>query len=167
MIVALAAATSTFHLPFKPVERLLNDQTTGRQEVWQDALVGWRTSPIGGVGPDIREGLTLSYLSRDGCQVTPTLERNQITCPAALGRWSSTWLIAHNAWLHWLLESGILGLAGLCTVMVYTLWRAMNLGHPFTVAVLFGFTAMNVVDVVIAVPSPFCRIVVVSGRSGS
>ncbi|WP_240741701.1 O-antigen ligase family protein [Deinococcus sp. KSM4-11] len=153
VIVVLAAATSTFHLPFKPVERLLNDQTTGREAVWRDALVGWRTSPIGGVGP-YQGGAYLSYLSRDGCQLTPTLERNQITCPAALGRWSSTWLIAHNAWLHWLLESGILGLAGLCTVMVYTLWRAMNLGDPFTVAVLFGFTAMNVVDVVIAVPSP-------------
>ena len=38
--------------------------------------------------------------------------------------------------------------------MGYALWRSVQLGDPFVLAVLFGFTAMNVVDVVIALPSP-------------
>jgi len=148
-----AFATTSLNVPFKPLDRLLNDQTSGREYVWQDAVSGWETSPLGGVGP-YQGGPYLTYLFKDGCQLTPTLQRNKIECPQQLSRWSSVWLIAHNAWLHWLLESGIIGLSGLLAIMVYALWRAIQLGDPFTLAVLYGFTAMNVVDVVIAVPSP-------------
>jgi O-antigen ligase len=151
-LVAAAAATSSAHIPFKPLNRLLNDQTSGREYVWRDAIAGWHTAPLGGVGP-YQGGPYLTYLFKDGCQLTPTLERNNITCPAALNRWSSVWLIAHNVWLHWLLESGVIGVSGLLAVVGYALWRATRLGDPVTLAVLFGFTAMNVVDVVIAVPS--------------
>ncbi|MBB5375764.1 O-antigen ligase [Deinococcus metalli] len=152
VLVVLAAATSSAHLPFKPLNRLLNDQTSGREYVWQDAIEGWKTSPLGGVGP-YQGGPYLTYLFKDGCQLTPTLERNDIGCPAALTRWSSVWLIAHNAWLHWLLESGVIGVAGLLAVMSYALWLATRQGDPLTLAILYGFTAMNVVDVVIALPS--------------
>ncbi|WP_291428887.1 hypothetical protein [Deinococcus sp.] len=62
------------------------------------------------------------------------------------------WLIAHNAWLHWLLETGVIGTAGLLAVMGCGLWRATRQGAPLTLAVLFDYTAMNVVR---------------SGRSGS
>ena len=68
-------------------------------------------------------------------------------------RWSSVWQIAHNAWLHWLLETGVIGTLGLVAVMGYALWRAALIGDPLLLAVLYGFTAMNVVDVVIALPS--------------
>ena len=152
-VVLAAFATTSLNASFKPLERLLNDQTSGREYVWQDAVRGWETSPLGGVGP-YQGGPYLTYLFKDGCQLTPTLERNKVGCPEELDRWSSVWLIAHNAWLHWLLESGIIGLSGLVTVMGYALWRAVRLGDPFVLAVLFGYTAMNVVDVVIAVPSP-------------
>lgn len=152
LVVALAAATSTANIPFKPVERLLNDQTSGREYIWQDAVRGWQTSPIGGVGP-YQGGPYLTFLFKDGCQLTPTLERNNITCPETLSRWSSLWLIAHNAGLHWLLESGVIGLSGLLAVMGYALWRAAQLGDPLILALLYGFTAMNVVDVVVALPS--------------
>lgn len=152
LVVALAAATSSLQLPLKPLDRLLNDQTSGREYVWQDAVQGWQTSPLGGVGP-YQGGPYLTYLFKDGCQLTPTLERNEIRCPESLTRWSSVWLIAHNAWLHWLLESGVIGLAGLLAVMGYALWRAMEVGDPFLLAVMFGYAAMNVVDVVVAVPS--------------
>lgn len=153
LVVALAAASSSLQLPLKPLDRLLNDQTSGREYVWQDAVRGWQTSPVGGVGP-YQGGPYLTYLYKDGCQLTPTLQRNKIECPEQLSRWSSVWLIAHNAWLHWLLESGVIGLSGLLGVMGYALWRSAQQGDPFVLAVLFGYTAMNVVDVVIAVPSP-------------
>ncbi|GAA5534872.1 hypothetical protein Dalu01_03287 [Deinococcus aluminii] len=152
LILGLAALTTTFHLPLEPVERLLNDQTTGREQVWRDAVQGWATSPLGGVGP-YQGGPYLTYLFKDGCQLTPTLQRNDIQCPASLSRWSSVWLIAHNAWLHWLLETGVIGLLGLVAIMGYALWQATLTRDPFTISVLFGFTAMNVVDVVIALPS--------------
>ncbi len=152
LALGVAALTTTLNLPLEPVERLLNDQTSGREYVWQDAVQGWQTSPIGGVGP-YQGGPYLTYLFKDGCQLTPTLERNDIACPESLSRWSSVWLIAHNAWLHWLLETGVVGLSGVVVLMVFALWRAIQLGDPFVLAVLFGYTAMNVVDVVIAVPS--------------
>ena len=153
LIVSLAAAGSSLHIPLKPLERLLNDQSSGREYVWKDAVRGWETSPVGGVGP-YQGGPYLTYLFKDGCQLTPTLARNKIECPKTLTRWSSVWLIAHNAWLHWLLESGLIGLIGLVILMVYALWQAIGQGDPLVLAILFGFTAMNVVDVVIAVPSP-------------
>ena len=152
LVLGLAALTSTLDLPFKPIERLLNDQTSGREYVWRDAVQGWQVSPLGGVGA-YQGGPYLTYLFKDGCQLTPTLARNDIACPEGLTRWSSVWLIAHNAWLHWLLETGVIGTLGLVTIMGYALWRAALMGDPLTVAVLYGFTAMNVVDVVIALPS--------------
>lgn len=148
----MATLNTTLNIPFKPVERLLNDQTSGREFVWRDAVQGWQTSPVGGVGP-YQGGPYLTYLFKDGCQLTPTLARNDVACPDGLSRWSSVWLIAHNAWLHWMLETGVVGTLGLLSVMGYALWRAALMGDLLIVAVLYGFTAMNVVDVVIAVPS--------------
>ena len=151
--LVVMAASSSLHVPLKPIERLLNDQTTGREQVWQEAVQGWRTSPLGGVGP-YQGGPYLTFLFKDGCQLTPTLSRNDITCPENLSRFSSVWLIAHNVWLHWLLESGVVGLCGLLIVMGYTLYMAICRAQALNLAILLGFTAMNVVDVVIAVPSP-------------
>lgn len=153
LILGLAALGSSLNIPLKPVQRLLNDQTSGREYIWQDAIQGWKTSPVGGVGA-YQGGPYLTYLFKDGCQLTPTLVRNKIQCPETLSRWSSVWLIAHNAWLHWLLETGVIGLSGLIVLMGYALWRATVQGDPLTLAILYGFTAMNVVDVVVALPSP-------------
>ena len=152
-ILGVAALGSSLHVPFKPIERLLNDQTSGREYVWKDAVEGWRTSVLGGVGA-YQGGPYLTYLFKDGCQLTPTLARNEIQCPKNLSRWSSVWLIAHNAWLHWLLETGVIGVTGLIAVMGYALWQAILQADPFILAILYGFTAMNVVDVVVALPSP-------------
>jgi O-antigen ligase len=152
-VAIVVAASTSLKIPLKPVARLLNDQTSGREQVWKEAIVGWQSSPVGGVGP-YQGGPYLTFLFKDGCQLTPTLSRNDITCPDNLSRFSSVSLIAHNVWLHWLLESGVVGLSGLLTVMGYTLYRAVRRPQPLNLAVLFGFTAMNVVDVVIAVPSP-------------
>ncbi|MPY67614.1 O-antigen ligase family protein [Deinococcus sp. SDU3-2] len=152
LVLGLAAASNSLQLPLQPLDRLLNDQTSGREYIWKDAVLGWQTSPLGGVGA-YQGGPYLTFLFKDGCQLTPTLVRSGVTCPEEISRWSSVWLIAHNAWLHWLLETGLIGVAGLLGVMGYALWRATQIVDPFVLAVLLGFTAMNVVDVVIAVPS--------------
>lgn len=152
IILGIAGVSTNLKIPFQPIERLLNDQTSGREYVWRDAIQGWQTSPLGGVGP-YQGGPYLTYLFKDGCQLTPTLERNEIKCPEGLSRWASIWLIAHNAWLHWLLEGGIIATIGLVFIMGYGLWRSAFSGNALIVTIIYGFTAMNVVDVVIAVPS--------------
>ena len=151
-LVVLAMVSFKAQIPFKPVERLLNDQTSGRELVWKDAVQGWQTSPIGGVGP-YQGGPYLTYLFKDGCQLTPTLERNEIRCPESLSRWASVLLIAHNVWLHWLLETGVVGTMGLLTVTLYGLWLSVRQGDPVALAITFGFSAMNMVDVVLTLPS--------------
>lgn len=149
---ALAVLILAIYSPLAPIKRLLSDQTTGREQVWGEALQGWQTSPVGGVGA-YQGGPYLTFLFKDGCQLTPTLSKNDIQCPEVISRFSSIWLIAHNAWLHWLLETGIIGTLGLLAIMGYTLIVSVLQKDPLVTAVLFGFTVMNVVDVVIALPS--------------
>ncbi|WP_188964382.1 O-antigen ligase family protein [Deinococcus aquiradiocola] len=151
-VIILAMVSFRAQITFKPIERLLNDQTSGREFVWQDAVHGWQTSPLGGVGP-YQGGPYLTYLFKDGCQLTPTLERNEIHCPESLIPWAGALLIAHNVWLHWLLETGIIGTLGLLTVTMYGLWLAVRQGDSFTLAIMFGYLAINMVDVVLTMPS--------------
>jgi len=151
-LVILAMVSFKAQIPFKPVERLLNDQTSGRELVWKDAVQGWQTSPVGGVGP-YQGGPYLTYLFKDGCQLTPILERNEIRCPEGISRWASVLLIAHNVWLHWLLETGVIGTAGLFVVTLYGLRLAILQRMQLALAILFGFAAMNMVDVVLTLPS--------------
>ncbi len=150
-----AAALSVGALPFKvnPILRLFDDQTSGRNFVWADAYAAWQTSPLGGVGA-YQGGPYLTYLFKGGCQLNPTLSANQIACPEWLSTFGSAWLIAHNAWLHWLMETGVVGLSGLLALYGYGLWAAARSRDPLLIALLFGYSAMNAVDVVIAVPSP-------------
>ncbi|MBB5361412.1 O-antigen ligase family protein [Deinococcus humi] len=152
LLLATVLTVSALQLPIAPITRLLNDQTGGRNFIWADAYAAWQTSPLGGVGA-FQGGPYLTYLYKDGCQLTPTLEANQVTCPAWLGELSSAWLIAHNAWLHWLMETGVVGLAGLLAIYGYGLRAVTKSRDALLLAILFGYTAMNVVDVVIASPS--------------
>lgn len=153
MVAAAVLVVSTLQLKFAPILRLLDDQSSGRNFVWADAYAAWQTSPIGGVGA-YQGGPYLTYLFKDGCQLNPVLTANQISCPEWLSSFSSLWLIAHNAWLQWLMETGVVGLSGLLLIYGYGLWAAVRSRDPLLIAVLFGYTAMNFVDVVIAVPSP-------------
>ncbi|EYB66765.1 O-antigen polymerase [Deinococcus phoenicis] len=151
--LALAgAAIVVFDLPVQPVSRLLSDQLSGRDLIWRDALSGWLTHPWGGVGP-YQGGPYLTYLFKDLCQLTPTLGRNDVPCPAWLETFYGVWSTAHNAWLHWLLETGGIGTLGLLAVMGYGGWLILRGGDLMLNALFFGYTAMNLVDVVVAVPS--------------
>ncbi|AZI43775.1 O-antigen ligase family protein [Deinococcus psychrotolerans] len=153
VVAAAIFAVNTLKLKITPILRLLDDQTSGRNFVWDDAYAAWQTSPIGGVGA-YQGGPYLTYLFKGGCQLNPILTANQIQCPEWLSSFSGMWLIAHNAWLQWLMETGVIGLSGLLLVYGYGLWAAAKSRDPLLIAALFGYTAMNFVDVVIAVPSP-------------
>ena len=143
---------SLIKIQFNPIMRLTNDQTTGRNIIWLNAIQGWQSSPIGGVGP-YQGGPYLSYLYKDGCHLTPILEDSHVQCTKFLERWSSIWLIAHNAWLHWLLETGVIGFLGLLFVMIYGGIRVFRKSDLLLPSIFFGWLAMNTVDVVIAIPS--------------
>lgn len=153
VVAAAIAVVSTLKLNIAPILRLLDDQTSGRNFVWADAYAAWQTSPVGGVGT-YQGGPYLTYLFSGGCQLNPILAANHIECPEWLSSFSSMWLIAHNAWLQWLMETGVIGLSGLLLVYGYGLWAAAKSRDPLLIAALFGYTAMNFVDVVIAVPTP-------------
>ncbi len=138
---------------FPPVERLLTFGLSGRDQVWEGAVRAFENSPVGGEGP-YQIGPYLAFLYTDRCQLTPTLEQAGIHCPAWLARFRGAWLIAHNLVLHSLAETGVIGTLGLLAVMLLggvAVWRA---GDGLLLAVFWGFTAMNLVDVVTAVPSP-------------
>ena len=136
---------------FEPAQRLLSEQTTGREYVWKDAIAAWHNSPVGGIGP-FQGGPYLTYLFKDGCQLTPTLTRNDIPCPPLLQKTYGFWLVAHNNLLHWLMETGIIGTAGLVALYGFALIVAIRQRNHFNLAVLFGFSAIGIVDVVIFVP---------------
>jgi O-antigen ligase len=148
LALAVAIAVNVFQLPINPVARLLDDQTSGRNFVWADAYAAWQTSPIGGVGA-YQGGPYITYLFKDDCGLGSTPVINELGCKVFNG----TWLTAHNAWLHWLMETGVIGLIGLVAIYSYGLWAAARSRDPLLIAFLFGFTAMNLVDVVIALPS--------------
>ena len=138
---------------FEPVQRLLTLGLSGRDQVWEGAVRAFEKSPVGGEGP-YQIGPYLSFLYTDRCQLTPTLEQAGIHCPAWLARFRGAWLIAHNVVLHSLAETGVLGTLGLLAVMALggvAVWRTQD---GLLLAVFWGFTAMNLVDVVTAVPSP-------------
>lgn len=153
LLMGLAYLASRPGVPSNPVGRFIQGQDSGRSFVWQDAWAGFNTSPIGGVGP-YQGGPYLTYLFKDGCQLNPSLERNHIDCPPNVKKWYGVWLIAHNAWLHWLLETGLLGTLGMGALYGYGLYSAYRKRDPLPIAILFGYTAMNMVDVVIALPTP-------------
>lgn len=137
---------------FPPASRLLNNQLNGRAEVWTDAWHAWQTSWLGGVGP-YQGGAYLFSLMQQGCSLTPTLSREGSTCPPWLETFSSIWLIAHNAWLHWLMEAGLVGTLSLLALQVYSGWKIWLKRDPLLIAIFFGYLVMNLVDVVMAVPS--------------
>ena len=148
LALAVAIAVNVFQLPINPVARLLDDQTSGRNFVWADAYAAWQTSPLGGVGA-YQGGPYITYLFKDDCGLGSTPVINEFGCKVFNG----AWLTAHNAWLHWLMESGVIGLTGLVALYSYGLWAAARSRDPLLIALLFGFSAMNLVDVVIALPS--------------
>ncbi len=136
-----------------PLERLATGGLTGRDEVWQNAWDAFQFNPAGGSGP-YQLGPYLTFLYKDGCTLNPVLEQNGIHCPAWLRPYTGAWLIAHNAALHVLAETGVIGALGYLAVFLLGAWRTWRSRDSLLVAVFWGFTAMNLVDVVIAVPSP-------------
>ncbi|WP_407569954.1 O-antigen ligase family protein [Deinococcus altitudinis] len=135
-----------------PLQRFFSHDLSGRNFVWRDAIVGWQGHPIGGLGP-YQGGAYLGYLLKDGCNLTPTLEQNNINCPFFLNYFSSVWLIAHNVYLHSLIETGIFGTVGFVLLNFFIIFSSFKSKDIFIIVIVIGYTAMNFIDVISAVPS--------------
>ena len=156
-LIGLIGVTALGFIPavrdVNPAERIATSGLSGRDQVWQGALNAFKDNPLGGQGP-YQIGPFLTYLNKDGCHLTPTLEQAGVTCPQWLARFSGAWLIAHNVLLHSLAETGVIGTLGLIILYGFgavVVWRSRD---GLLLAIFWGFTAMNMVDVVTAVPSP-------------
>ncbi|WP_245557593.1 O-antigen ligase family protein [Deinococcus peraridilitoris] len=136
------------------IDRVVTDTgLSGRERVWEGALKAFRASPIGGQGP-YQIGPYLGFLYSDRCQLNPALENAGVRCPDWLARFRGAWLIAHNVILHSLAETGVVGTLGLLTLLALGAVATWQSRDGLLLAIYWGFMAMNMVDVVTAIPSP-------------
>ena len=155
LLTSLLFILLTAHLgsTFSPVKRLLSDELNGRGQVWEEAVVGIKYSPLGGVGM-YQGGLYLSSLLKDGCHLTPTIENAGLKCPLNLSKVSYIWLIAHNGVLNVLLEGGLFSLLGYVLVVSYMIYLMFLLkNETLIISILVGFGTMNLFDVVYVLPT--------------
>jgi len=136
-----------------PATNLTSTNLSGRDEVWEGAIRAWQASPVGGQGP-YQAGPFLDFLVRDRCQLSPALEDAGVNCPAWLDRFRGVWSTAHNVVLHSLAETGVIGTLGLLALFVLGAVATWRVRDGLLLAIFWGFMAMNVVDVVTALPSP-------------
>ncbi|WP_370567316.1 O-antigen ligase family protein [Deinococcus sp. DB0503] len=135
------------------LDRLASDDLSGRDQVWQGALLAFRDQPLGGQGP-YQAGPYYWYLSSTPCQLTPSLEDQGVHCPAWADALRGAWLTAHNVVLHSLAETGLIGTLGLLLLLSLVGYATWVSGDSLLVAVFWGYLAMSMLDVVTAGPSP-------------
>lgn len=133
--------------------RLASDDLTGRDQVWQGAILAFQDKPWGGQGP-YQAGSYYWFLSNGPCQLTESLAEAGIGCPAWTERLGGAWLTAHNVILHSLAETGIIGTLGLVALLGIALWYAFRARQSFLTAAMIGYLSMSLIDVVTTGPSP-------------
>lgn len=135
------------------VERFLNSNLSGRDQVWASAWKAFLEHPWGGVGPyQLGYHLSLFKDLQGGCQLTPWLEANGIHCPSILVYFQGAWLIAHNFVLHSLGEAGVIGTLPLLVLYVWAGMYVFRSRDVFLVALYSGFMTMNLIDATTLVP---------------
>lgn len=142
-------------LGFAAVSRLGSADTTGRDIVWADTLSMIQAFPIGGVG-SYRLGQYLAPIN-NGCTLFPDAEGAVQACPEWIERLGSPWLIAHNAALQQLAETGPLGLLGLFVLLsagVTAAWQNPK-RSALAWAILAGLLVATINDNTLLIPSPF------------
>ncbi|WP_339093873.1 O-antigen ligase family protein [Deinococcus sp. VB142] len=142
-------------LGFAAVSRLGSADTTGRDIVWADTLSIIQAYPTAGVG-SYRLG---RYLAPPGntCTLFPDVEGAVQVCPEWIEKLGTPWLIAHNAALQQLAETGPLGLLGLFVLLaggVAAAWQNPK-RSALAWAILTGLLVATINDNTLLVPSPF------------
>lgn len=137
------------------VSRLGSADTTGRDLVWSDTLSIIQAYPTAGVGS---YGLG-RYLAPPGntCTLFPDAEGAVQACTEWIEKLGSPWLIAHNAALQQLAETGPLGLLGLFALLavgVAAAWQNRK-RSALAWAILTGLLVATINDNTLLVPSPF------------
>ncbi|MHA0036126.1 O-antigen ligase family protein [Deinococcus sp. PESE-13] len=135
------------------LSRLLSDNLTGRDQVWQGAILAFQDKPWGGQGP-YQAGPFYWFLSSTPCRLTDSLAEAGFNCPSWADQLNGAWLTAHNLVLHSLAETGSLGTVGLFALIVAGVHRAFQARQPFIFAAVTGYLAMSSIDVVTSGPSP-------------
>ena len=135
------------------VQRLASADTTGRDIVWNDTLSVIRAYPLAGVG-SYRLGQFLAPPG-EACNFFTGTDGGAVKCPLILEKIGSPWLIAHNAALQQLAETGPLGFAGLLCLLGAALTGAISRRSALSCAVLAGLIVATVTDNTLLVPSPF------------
>lgn len=151
-----AAVGTLFLLITRPqtgLLRLLSEDLTGRDQVWQGAILAFQDRPWGGQGP-YQAGSFYWFLSGAPCRLTDSLAEAGVPCPTWAERLNGAWLTAHNVILHSLAETGLIGTTGLLALLVLSLCRAFQSHQPFLFVAIIGYLTMSIIDVVTTGPSP-------------
>ncbi|WP_161780319.1 O-antigen ligase [Deinococcus sp. RL] len=140
-------------LEFGPITRLASTDSTGRDVVWENTLSVVRAYPWSGVG-SYRLGKRLGPPGQE-CELFASVGGETPACPPWLARLGRPWLIAHNAALQQLAETGPLGLLGLGVLLGAVLVAAVQAKQPLGLAIVTGLLVTTMSDNTLLVPSPF------------
>lgn len=135
------------------IARLGSSDTTGRDLVWYNTLTVIRSQPWSGVG-SYRLGRYLSPPG-DNCTLFASTDGTAPVCPVWVKNLGNPWLIAHNATLQQLAETGPLGLLGLFLLLGAVLTACVQNRSPLGMAVVSGLMVATINDSTLLVPSPF------------
>ena len=135
------------------ISRLGSADTTGRDLIWYNTLSVIRSQPWTGVG-SYRLG---KYLAPPGnsCTLFADIDGHAAQCPAWISKLGSPWLIAHNAALQQLAETGPLGLLGLFLLLGATLAGSLQARSAIGLAIVTGLMIATINDNTLLLPSPF------------
>ena len=151
--VGLALLVGLSSLNFDALQRLRERDAAGRDVIWQNVSSIIHTYPLAGVG-SYQLG---THLIGDAapCEFFTGEDGNPRTCPAWLSGLGRPWIIAHNAALQQLAETGPLGLLGLLTLISVALSLSWVSRDSLGFAMLTGLVVASVTDNTLLVPSPF------------
>ena len=135
------------------ISRLSSADTTGRDLVWYNTLTVIRNQPWSGVG-SYRLGRYLAPPG-DSCTLFPKTDGTADLCPIWIKNLGNPWLIAHNAPLQQLAETGPLGLLGLFLLLGAVLTACIQNRMPLGIAVVSGLMIATINDSTLLLPSPF------------
>lgn len=137
------------------IGRLLNLGFNGREVIWYNTIMIIKNNILGGIG-SYRLGYYLG--TPNHCFLFEThVQNTKNNCPQWLTDIGQPWLIAHNAILQQLAETGIIGTVGFVILFGFILFKIFSSEsiNPLPKAVISGFLVFNIVDNSFIVPSPF------------